>query len=544
MHRRAVLLVLVAACQSSPPPRVAKPAPPPPPAPAPAPSAAPAPDPLAPLRARGTLHGQAVKIATGGRERWLGFLGTPEMARAAWVVTPGSGKDELRPLEQWPAGARVTGAVVRGPTAYVLLESMALLDQPAGLRAVWAEGTGPVRALAGVKDTAELQQRLESPPAPGAQVDEAALLAVLKSAAASEAALGQALVPAGADFYEVWQDTFFHHVERVLPGRVASSSRAAEMLAIVQDALESAHCRGDACDAEEARVLFGELPGGGWGIRGFERGAIPARRSAGGPRAIAPSPSTSTTAALLKEHVRTVHEILGEAPLGNGGTIGVALGDLEVNGPLVAVRDGAHDRVYPLVSMGYAGAQLTGAKYEARFADVDADGRTDAIVRVSGNTPEGTPVSFAQVFLAPPASVQVRRLTADHGTELALSSAPSIDAAVQAALAVPARGVTGADACKVLAGTSNVQGFRKAATADVRVLSFDEPTMPTYRALVVPERVLRPEDVKSSGQRCKDLDCSPTRPFCSLTDGHYAEYYWFTWVNNQLRLAGAAFGRE
>jgi hypothetical protein len=191
--------------------------------------------------------------------------------------------------------------------------------------------------------------------------------------------------------------------------------------------------------------------------------------------------------------------------------------------------------------MGFVDANATETRFEARFADVDGDGRTDAIVRGAGRSLDGTPLVFTQAFLAPPPSVNAPDMLGDHGSELALMNAPSIDAAVAAALAVPARGVAVADACKLLGGADKLAAFRKIATADVRVLTFEEPMLPTYRQRVVTESKLRQDDVKDAGKRCKELECSGARPFCTYTDGPYSEVYWFTWDKSALRLAGAAF---
>ena len=190
--------------------------------------------------------------------------------------------------------------------------------------------------------------------------------------------------------------------------------------------------------------------------------------------------------------------------------------------------------------MSFVGASAADLRFEARFADVDGDGRTDVVLRATGTSTDGTPLALAQTFLAPPPSVQVTDALVDHGSELAMAGATSVDAAVRAALSVATRGVTVSDACKLLASANTLVGFRRVATADVRVLTFEEPTMPTYRARVVAESRLRPEDVRDVGKHCKELECAPSRPYCVYVDGPYSEYYWFAWDTNAMRLAGVA----
>lgn len=547
------------ACPSTPPPRPQPSASASAPPPAPAVDAeAPAPDLLAPIRARGAFHGEPLKIPAAGKypDRWLVFLGTPDVARAAWIVTPGADKDELVPVESWPLGVKVVGSVVRQSVAYVVLETVKMLDQPAGLRAVWFDGFGNTSPFAasetafdGVRDVAELEKRIDAGPQAPKRAPDGALMTVLKAASKSEAALAATLAPRGADVTDVWQDLFAQKVDAVDAQKLSSSPRAQELLDAVKDAVTNDHCIGDECEAVTAkghvRIAFVE-DAGKWVIREFSREvAPPASTPSTTPKAVAPSATTTSTEDALRERVRTVGQVLGEAPAlagSSGATIGVAITDFEAHGPAVVLHDGDYARVFPLASMSFADANLVEPKFEARFADLDGDGRTDVIVRVAGRASDGTPVVLAQGFLAPPPSVNAAQdLIGDHGSDLALVNAPSIDAALAAALAVPPRGVAVADACKLLAGADKLPTFRKIATADVRVVTFDEPSLPAWRPRVVSESKLKPEDVKQTGKSCKELECSATRPFCVYTDGPYSELYWFVWDKSTMRLAGAAF---
>jgi hypothetical protein len=556
------LLALAAGCQTSAPAHPVASSVPPPPPPASSPTAdageALASDPLASIKARGALHVDPIKLPPSPRssvDRWLVFLGTKEIARAAWVVAPGDEKSELTPVENWPAGVTVKGSVERQGVVYLLLETVAILDQPAGIRAVWfdAFGNGSPFALAsqsafaGVKEIAELEKRLDAGPPPAhAMPPDGALMALLKSAQGSEAALAKIVSPSGVDLFDVWQSTFTSLAEHVEPQKLAVSPHAPAMLSIVRDAIKADQCEADVCEAQtdrgRATIDFAQ-ENGKWVIRAFEwDSSPPAPAQLTAPKVVNASPTTKDSEQVFAEHVRTTKQVLGEAPLSSrGGSIGVALTDRESNGPTIAIREGEHSRVFALSSLSFVAAQANDVRFEARFADLDGDGRTDAIVRATGTSKDGTPLAFAQAFLAPPPSVQIGELFVDHATELSLLGAPTIDAAVQAALSVPARGIATADACKLLTGANVLPTFRKIATADVRVLSFEEPAMPTYRARVVTESKLRPEDVRDAGKRCKELECSATRPLCSYADGPYNEYYWFTWDNNVMRLAGAAF---
>jgi hypothetical protein len=508
-------------------------------------------DHLVAVRARGSLHGEPVRIPAAGKtpERWLVFLGTPDVATSAWYVTPGDPKNELAPVDRWPAGARVVGSVVRDGRAFVLLESVALLDQPAGLRGVWVDGNGD--PFAGVRELPELERRVDAlqsaPATPSA--DAADRIAALRAAGQSDAALARALAGDGAELVEVWQSTFLRGTGRVDASSLSASPRAQELVRIVRDAAEDDRCHGEVCETEmpagTAKVVLA-AQGGHYVIRAFRIDALPPPSVFGTPRAVAASATTTSTEQVLTSQVRTAREIVGEAPLYPSGksdlaTLGVAVTDRECNGPAVVLHDGPFARVFPLSSLCMVAARLSPPRLEARFADVDGDGRTDAIVRLSGRdaADASSDTSLIQVFLAPGATVQADEMTADHATELALLSVPTIDDAVKAVLAVPTHGTTTKDACRVLAGTSSLPAFRRASSTDVRVLFFDEPSMPTYRARVVPERNLVPDDVKLSGKECGDLECNPSRPVCASDDDD--AFYWFTWMGGQLRLAGAAF---
>ncbi len=534
----------------------------------------PPPDLLAAIRARGTLHGEPIKIPAAGKypDRWVVLLGTADVARAAWLVTPGADPrdagaasvdagasgvawDELAPIESWPIGVKVVGSVVRQSVVYFVLETAKVLDQPAGLRAVWFDGFGnpspfvvAETAFVGVRDVAELERRIDAGPPAQRRAPDGALMATLKAASKSEAALAAALAPQGLELTDVWQSSFAQTIETVDAQRLSASPRAQEVLDAVKDAIQNDHCAGDECEAATAKghVAFGFVEQGGkWLLRTFAREYTPVYPPPNAtPRAVASSPNTTSTELALRELVRATKEILGEAPLlanASGSTIGVALTDFEFNGPAVVVREGDVARIFPLSAMGFIDANASETRFEARFADLDGDGRTDAIVRGAGRSADGTPLVFTQAFLAPPPSVNAADMLGDHGSELALLNAQSIDAAATAALAVPTRGVSAADACKLLVGADKLAVFRRVATADVRVLTFDEPMLPTYRPRVTLEGKLRPEDVRDTGRRCKELECSATRPYCLVTDGPYSEVYWFTWDKSTMRLAGAAF---
>ena len=564
--RRAVLaatLVLPAACAHAPPPpppiapTVASP--PPEDAGLAAPVAPPAwPEPFAAaMQGRGEPHAQPIALAPDahGRDRWLVFAGTTELATGAWhVARDAGGQVQIEAVERWPVGVRVVGGTVVGGVAYVLLESAAVLDQPAGLRGVWVDAGGhptpfdaSPMALAGVQDVAEIATLAGRSVPPGSNERTAvALLSALRAASGSTALLARTLATEGADVGVAWQSTFLQPTAKLDGQGAAPSPVADRVLAVVRAAITTQACGADACEAwtegGHAVVRF-VVQGGRWVIRAVIEDAPVTRAPAGaGAREVAASADTSATEAVLRGRAREVTHVLGEAPLtASGGTIGVGTTDLSADVPVVAVREGTPvaARVFP-VDAGTVRAEATEAQWDVAFADVDGDGRTDVVVRMSGKRADGSPVTWAQTFLAPPPSVQATSLEADLTTALATMDAPDARAAAHAATTLPSGTVSHDDACRVLSAASTVAGFRKVALPDARFLRFDEPSMPTWRPRVVTLAKLVTDDVRGLGTHCAELTCNPTRPYCAWTSGADSVHAWFGWQNGQLSILGAA----
>jgi hypothetical protein len=505
------------------------------------------------LAGRGEPHAQPIALPRDarGRDRWLAFAGTREVAWGAWRVARASdGATEIEPVEHWPAGVRVVGGVVEGGVAYVLLESVGVLDQPSGLRATWIDATGPLSpfeaspmALADVRDAVELASRVKRPPP--VERDTGALLATLRTASVSTAALAIALAREGADVRIAWQSLFTQRVGHLDADSAASSPLAGAVLAVIRDALATQACGVDACEAwtdgGRAIVRFVRQDAR-WVVRAVIEDAPVARSSAAvsPPRAVPATEDASETASLLHARAREVRQVLGQAPLAsNGGTIGVGLTDLAPDAPVVAIREGAAARVF-VIEAGAIRAEAGDAHWEAAFADVDGDGRTDVIVRLSGTGAAGLPLAWTEAFVAPPPSVQASSLAADLPSALALMDTPDVSAAARAAATIPLRGVTHDDACRLLAGATTPAGFRRQATPDARLLHFAEPGVPTWRPKMVPIGKLAVDDLRGIGSHCAELACSATRPYCAWIGGADSQHFWFDWRDGRLQILGAA----
>jgi hypothetical protein len=557
----ALALAGVASCRAPP---GARPATPPVAAVAAAPPAAvttPVPQPAWPqtlaaaMKGRGDPHAPPLALPRDarGRDRWLAFVGTPDVAVGAWRVTlEPDGEGQVEAVERWPDGVRVLGGRVEGGAAYVLLETLGVLDQPAGLRGAWIDaGTRPSAfdasplALSDVRDLADLALRVARPPAAGTSERTAvALLSTLRAASASPVMLGRAVAAEGADVGVVWQSTFVQRLGRLDGASPTPSPLADRALAIVRAALTTQACGADSCeawtDAGRAVVRF-TVEGGRWVVRALLEDAPPARAPVVvAPRLVPASADATATESALRARAREVAQVLGEAPLtAGGGTIGVGLTDMTPDAPVIALREGVSTRVFPL-DAGSVRAEAVEARWDVAFADTDGDGRTDVVVHMTGKRPDASPLAWTQVFLAPPASVEATSVEADLATSLATMDAGDAAGAARAATSLPPGGVSRDDACRVLAAASTPAGFRRVAAPGARVLLFDQPGMPTWHPKVVPAAKIGADDVRGLGAHCPELECNSTRPYCFWASGADSLHAWFAGQGAQLVLLGAA----
>ncbi len=217
----------------------------------------------------------------------------------------------------------------------------------------------------------------------------------------------------------------------------------------------------------------------------------------------------------------------------------MALTDAAPDAPCVVVREGLAARMFPL-DVGPVRAQAEDASWDASFADVNGDGRTDVVLRMTGSRTDGAPLVWTQVFLAPPPSVQTLSLEPDLASSLAVMGAPDVKAAARTAAAVSPRSVSREEACQALASATTPAGFRRAAAPGARLLLFQEPGRPTWRPKVVPLAKIAAGDVSGLGAHCADLVCDRTRPYCSYAVPGDSLHVWFGWNGGRLEIVGVA----
>jgi len=214
------------------------------------------------------------------------------------------------------------------------------------------------------------------------------------------------------------------------------------------------------------------------------------------------------------------------------------LTDVAPDAPVIAIREGAVWKTF-VVDEVAARKPWTDERWDAAFADVDGDGRTDVVLRLEG-TRSGAPATWTQVFLAPPPSVQRVELRADLASSFALLDAPDVRSAAQLAVSLPSRAVSRDEACRTLAASATPAGLRRTALQDARLLRFDQPGMPTWLPKIVPAAKLTADDLRVLGAHCGQMVCSATRPYCVWSGGTDSQHLWFGLRDGELVISGAA----
>jgi hypothetical protein len=231
---------------------------------------------------------------------------------------------------------------------------------------------------------------------------------------------------------------------------------------------------------------------------------------------------------------------VAEAPLSSaGGTIGLGVSRTTTfNGTPLAtwmsvVEEDGH------AAVAFLERNVDGST--VRFADVDGDGRTDVV---------SWSARKSVVLLAPPPSAQARHLSLDPGTEWALEGAESADVAVSRATAVPTRGTSSKDACRLLEHPNglaavSVPGARARYVGVLPPERFDAPSLPDAPGATTIAK-LDARAVAQLRRVCPKLSCSPHRPTC---EGRFSARwkgqcvqttarFWFDYNDGKLLLAG------
>ena len=498
------------------------------------------------LAGHGRLHAPPIPLEQPST--FAAVLGTPACAAVVWTVKLGS-PPAAAPLQLLPVGVRVVDHLVEGKTLYLVVESVAVLGQPAGLRAVipvvlapgladviWYPGsalpratTSQILSLAGVANAGDLAARLAAPPPPA--VDGPAFA----TAAAAAPGVASMAAPSGVDVYTEWQSTFLEKTGHLDPAAFAA---LADRTGLSQQNFES--CDGPVCGTSSPRLVVGKADG-----RRIVTALLadpPPTFTPIAPAAVAETGAAraAATAALGELYESDPPAVDAAAPFdAEGGAIGV----YEDGGSTVAVMtdggwiDLSHLSSYdasagasPDASVD-ASAASAPAGADVRFADFDGDGRTDVLFL------SPAPTKGALAFRSP--RLPGDGLGEDQPAEHAAHGKPTLAAALAAVLAVPSRGLDSKAACSLLLTARSPAGFARVALPGARVWQMSNAGE-LFDELLGSHAGSDPE----LGQGCPQLDCDPMRPICTNQGGFTGmeyEIYFFTFVDGAPRLADAMF---
>lgn len=538
MRNTLLIALTLLACRSAPPPpsRAATP-----PSVRDAGAARASADPLDLVRARGALVGTPVHLHGDGRapDVVVAFVGDGEQAWGAWAVETTPAGSRLRAVRGWPAGVRVRFAAVDAQRRFVdvAVETTGALDVPAGLRGVltlvpesdpetsWVVAESDVDlalAAAAIDDPAQLHgDRDEGPALSVARCD------ALRATARTPATRAQIASRAGIRRLARYPDGLL-----VDAGMLTAAELAARVPVLAQ---RIARTRGVECRDDDVRYVD---EGSQLRVRAVvNRVAAPAPRASG---AVTPTPIAGDgDRALVERFLRARWpgdpDVRGVAALtAQGGTIAVArVGEAE---HVAVIVESSVVRALPL---GRAVNIRDDRVRATRFVDADGDGRNDVVVEVV----DGNVVTHRGLYLTPAASM-AGEMRDDLASALVLHTAASLDAGVAALGAVPWRSVPRAQACALMAATRTLAGVRRVATPDLRVVHFEEPGVPAWRAEYLPlSGFTAAAPPGSAVVRCDHMTCAPDRPVCQGAydnPGPGGTVYWFAWQGAALRLAGFA----
>jgi hypothetical protein len=520
----------------------------------------PPPEVLAFAASKGGIHGDHFLLPPDekGRLRWGVFVGGPRVARALFAVSVEGGVPESQRLANLPQGVAVVAAVARGEQIFVLLRSLALLDQPAGLRGVlvFSSGGGSLpddaaggRWLSGAHDEAELRGRLEAMPrqpaaAPGAR-DAAALQALLprlfEAISADPRWSGEPVARGGASVVKRWQGALLDHVGLVFRGKPGGEPRRLLLRALAIAARDQG-CGADRCvvsgsDGEAYELEF-VLDEGEARVRSVTVDEAPPRAALGTPgrRALPVAGGGAATLEALSVLEDGAYRVVAEVPLsdGNTGTIGLAFTEEEGDSPRgkVVVRDGDAWVVRDVWLSKGPGAG------DVRFADLDGDGRTDLLLRTTLDLGDKL-VARYDTHLAPRSlrdegSPGIYR--SDPAALVAAFDKPSIDAALDAVVKLPARGASRDEVCALFPGPKGRQSLSGVAAPGARFIGYTEPSSVRYSYRATPLASASAARISQLRDACHKLTCSLNRPACWLTDGPSYDVTLLRWQGGELRL--------
>lgn len=454
-----------------------------------------------------------------------GALGTSAAPVAAVPVDPNAPPPASVPLASKYVGGFHLSLPGNEDLQGGLVESLAALDQPAGVKGVLLSGEPStlereVVALAYEKASADSASGIRA--AVSATPKELLLEFIRGVKGTSQ--VKAALADDGAQFYGLTQGTFLVRDQRVTKA-TAMEDDLATIERLLRLAETTARCLGTVCAAVDeegvdrgAIVLDGPLSA--LRIAGVfdldQRPNAPATTKAA---VVAASKDTSSTARAVADVEHAV--ILGEAPLSSsGGTHGIVRIEAETGTQtLEVVVDGPLTLVLPLFYFDITGLEPELPVLDVRFLDADGDGRTEVLLRRTSSPYPGEGSATMIGLVRAPTSLRGAMPSEpelDPTFDPWMVRAKSADAAVAAVLAAQPMAIQPADACAILEQLGTPQGVSRYASPDAIFLSFQEPGLPSFAAArrISPLSKASPSDRTAYFTPCEWLRCEGN--FCTL----------------------------
>jgi len=490
-----------------------------------------------------------------GRFALVLATGTEDEATDVWTVFHNGTRDEVHRVGHWPVGARIRFGRIAQGWVYLLGESLAREDMPAGARlmaifplprpggeASSVSLLSPLEAgLLRAQDLEDLERRLgfEVPDrVPSASVAQDL---VARIAEGGPNALFEHLTPEGAPTLRAWQLGVFQETDYVSPQGDPTNPHVAHALGLLREISRNMDCAaGDRCIARPERPLpDGASPAQVLLRYDGRRVVIAALIAATVARPAADTAARHPTlgrteadqaedvgrASVLSVDAEVQGPVLG-APLGDGRVLAfhVSLGNNVLEPRVYFTRPGAAPRAYQATSLGRADTQ------ELQLRDYDSDGGFEL---VSLGRRGDIPLLSIASAVAPPRVFQRRLITRFDMMRAAfgVTTLAELDTRMRAFAPSPSEPT---EACATLDRLAelNERTVVAATRGTLTVIDYTERGQPLRGTVRRPNRR---ELVRGAaeflgpfaGRRCPELRCDFGQSFCRPGDTSAEGVLWF-----------------
>lgn len=494
---------------------------------------------------RGALQGKPIAAGDG---RFVVFVETPLRASMALLVS--AARDGGAPAVEdlgLPTASRVVLATTWRGKVYVVVESIAALDQPGGLRVVQSLLLGEREQdysllqrtrLAEATDEEDLRKRLQAlgpaPKEPPYATDQDMVLALRNLRRPSE--LAAMLSSEGVDVGVSYAASFLQRTVHL--GSASLTAAAMKPLVLVGISVSScsaAYCSSSDDDGGPVAIHFTRPKGGRATLIDVETSppAVPIA-SPSAPSPVATSADTTALAQACKRLGKT-GRMLASAPLRSDGSgvIGVVARDDggEARLDMVFV-DGAWEEALEM-DLGL----IDPATAKVGFVESDGDGRADVVVFGEASYMKKRSKA-ARLYLSPrDVGSPGRMAQAERSALFALRGTTSLEAALAAAITLPTGAIPKTEACPIVLALGDKRTAPAALAPGAKTYAYNEPTQPEVSL----HKVGLDGVATGYPPTCSDLRCDARRPFCTYADPPSIDWFWL--ARDKGRLLSTAVVR-